>query len=382
MEAHALQAAFARFPTIASLRASTEGPALAARASRLLDVVRLHRPATPAAGPAGDGSLRVVHWNIEHGNWYEKVEAGLREHPTLAGADVVLLNEVDLGCARAANRDVTADLSEALGLHGAFVPLFIESTLGRDDDAACAGDRTNQESLVGNAVLSRWPIGEVRLVTLPGPEAIQFDLERMYGRFVALVCEVLHPARPFVAVSVHLEVHRSRAHRETQMRMLLQALAGEGRPIVLAGDFNSHTFDRGLWHSTFTGALPLLTWPDDALRARLTRPDRGPHREGVFDTLDRAGFVWAPFSDDAPTLDVRFERLDEVRGLPGPIRGIVERGLKWVEQRAQLRLDWIAARGFTAAHAPRSGSTARGLHGSGLASDHAPIAAELAWPPR
>jgi len=378
-ETRAVLAELARFPTIAARRAAPDAAALDARLAALLDVVRLHVPAAPPAPPADPAVLHVAHWNIEHGNWFDQVQAGLCTHAALAGADVVLLNEVDLGCARAANRDVTAALADALGLHAAFTPMFVESTLGRDDDVRCAAGRENEESLVGLAVLSRWPFGAVRLVPLPGPEAIQFDVERMAGRFVGLVCEVLHPVRPFVAVSVHLEVHRARAHRETQMRQLLAALSGETRPVVLAGDFNSHTFDRGLWHSTWSGALPLVTWPAAPLRARLTRPDRGPNREGVFDALDSAGFAWAPFTDFEPTLDVRFERLDELRTLPAPLQALVRRGLGWLERRARLRLDWIAARGFAADSRAHRGETARGLDGPGRASDHAPIAARIAW---
>jgi len=378
-ETHALIAELARFPTLAARRAAADGPALEARLAALLDTVHLHVPAAPPAPAADPARLHVAHWNIEHGNWYAQVEAGLTTHPALAGADLVLLNEVDLGCARAQDRDVTADLADALGLYGAFAPMFVESTLGRDDDARCAAGRTNQESLVGIAVLSRWPFGSIRLVELPGPESIQFDLERMAGRFIGLVCEVLHPVRPFVAVSVHLEVHRARAQREVQMRRLLAALAGENRPVVLAGDFNSHTFDRGLWHSTWSGALPLVTWPPGRLRERLTRPDRGSHREGVFDALAEAGFAWRPFNDFAPTLDVRFERLDELRTLPAPLQALVRRGLVWLERRARLRLDWIVARGFAPEPAAHDGRTALGLDGPGRASDHAPIAARIAW---
>lgn len=374
-----LQAELAAFPTIDALRASPAGRALEARVSELLDVVHVHTPAHTPAAPADPSRLHVAHWNIEHGNWYAQVEAGLRSHAALAGADLVLLNEVDLGCARAGNRDVTADLADALGMHGVFAPMFLESTLGRDDDASCAAGQANEESLVGIAVLSRWPFGAIHLVPLPGPEAIQFDTERMAGRFVGLVCEVLHPERPFVAVSVHLEVHRARAQREAQMRQLLAALTGESRPVVLAGDFNSHTFDRGLWHSTWSGALPLLTWPPSPLRARLTRPDRGAHREGVFEALAAEGFEWAPFTDYEPTLDVRFDRLDEMRTLPAPLQALVRRGLGWLERRSRLRLDWIAARGFSSEVSRHVGVTARGLDGRGRASDHAPIAARIAW---
>ena len=150
--------------------------------------------------PADPARVRAVHWNIEHGNWYARVETALSTHPRLAGADLVTLNEVDLGMARADNRDVAADLATALGLHGAWGPLFLETTPGRDDDGQTAAGRQNQESLFGLALLSRWPIGATRMVELPSPERYVFDRQRMYGRHIALVADIERPGAPFVAI--------------------------------------------------------------------------------------------------------------------------------------------------------------------------------------
>ncbi len=390
-EAHALRAAFEPFTTLAQLHGSAVWPALAPRLEALLTRVRLH-PAhergaltnapdlsSPAARThAGDGArVRLVQWNIEHGNAFAAIADALAQHPQLAGADLVTLNEADLGMARSGNRDVAAELVARSGLHAAWAALFLESTRGRDDDARSAVAGDNEESLFGLAILSRWPITASRLVPLPGPERELFERERMAGRFAALVCEIAHPLRPFVAVTVHLEVHRTRAHRAVQMRQLLAALAHETRPVVLAGDWNTHTFDRGERHAVFRAAWPLLTWPSTALAERLTRPDRGACREGVFDELRAAGFAWEPYVDAAPTLGMRFSRLGEVHAMPGPLRALASHGLEWVERRAQLRLDWIAARGF--AHHRGRGCTVRGLDGPGLASDPAPITAELAF---
>jgi endonuclease/exonuclease/phosphatase family metal-dependent hydrolase len=210
-------------------------------------------------------------------------------------------------------------------------------------------------------------------VKLPGPEAIQFDVERMFGRFIALVAEIRRPGAPFVAVSVHLEVHRTRAHRAEQIRVLMHALRNEKRPIVIAGDFNSHTFDRGLWHSPLTGSSALLFYPGDALRERLLRPDRGAFHEPLFDTLRNGGFEWAPFVDFEPTLQLRLDRVDEGRGWLNVLGPLTRPLLGWAERRGQLRLDWFAGRGWKRGR----GLSVRGLDGPGQASDHAPITAEF-----
>lgn len=372
-ECRALQRAIVPYPTMAALRAAPGWPDLERRFEALLGAVHRHAPGRSPGPPRDPAAVRAVHWNIEHGNWYDQVESALLHHPDLADGDLVLMNEIDLGMARAANRDVTADLCATLGLYGAWAPMFLETTAGRDDDPRMAAGAENHEGLFGIAVLSRWPIGAVRLVPLPGPIEIQFEIERMYGRYVGLVAEIERPGAPFVAVSVHLEVHRTRAHRAAQVRVLLEALRAEARPIVLAGDFNAHTFDRGLWHSPLSGGASLLTWPGALLRARLLRPDRGPLRETLFDVLREHRFAWEPFVDFAPTLSVRFDRLDEVNGLPAGLRRAAAPVLAWAEARGRLRLDWFAGRGWRGGR----GVTARGLDGPGLASDHAPIAARF-----
>ena len=368
-ECRALCEALRRYPTIDALRGSDEWKDLGPRLARVLGTPHHHEPPTPPGPPSAEDRVLAVHWNIEHGNWYEQVEAALRDHPLLQAADLVLLNEVDLGCARAANRDVAADLVRALGLHGCWVPVALETTVGRDDDAKMAAGRRNEEGLFGVAVLSRWPIRAVRIVELPSPEHVQFDLERMFGRHVGLVVEIQRPGTPFVAVSVHLEVHRTRRYRALQMQTLLTTLRTERRPIVLAGDFNSHTFDRGRWWDVLVNAGIMLTWSHRALLSRLLHPDRGPAQEPLFDGLREADFEWNRFNDGRPTLRVRFERLDEARAIQNLLGPLA----RWAESRSRLRLDWFAARGWQDGR----GATVAGLDGPGKASDHAPIVAEF-----
>ena len=372
-ECRALRRAVERYPTLEALRAAPEWPALDARLRRLLGApLAIPAPAPPPPSP-DPARVRAVHWNIEHGNEYAQVERALLAHATLRDADLVLLNEVDLGMGRSGNRDVAADLARALGRHGVFAPLFLENTSGRHDDARMAASRENEEALFGVAILSRWPIAEARIVELPSPERIQFDVERMIGRHIALVATIERPGAPFVAVSAHLEVHRTRLHRAAQVRVLAGALRGETRPVILAGDFNTHTFDRGLWHAPLAGALALLFMPGGALRRRLLHPDRGPAREPLFDELRGAGFEWAPFVDREPTLRLRFERVDELHTLFGPAHGLVRHLLALAERRALLRLDWFAGRGWRGGR----GSTVPDLDGPGRASDHAPLVAEF-----
>jgi len=162
----ALQRALSAHATLDALESAADWPALRGRLDALLGDVRRAEPAHAAAGSGAAGTVRVVQWNIEHGNWYDQVERALVGHPALAGADVLTLDEADLGCARAGNRDVAADLAQALGLHAAWAPMFLETTAGRSDDPLLEAGRENDEGLFGVAVMSRWPIGGTRIVDL------------------------------------------------------------------------------------------------------------------------------------------------------------------------------------------------------------------------
>ena len=373
-ECSQLQDVLRAHATLASLTHSPQWPALERRIEAVLSrpMYSSAHPSHPAAGAGAAQHVRAVHWNIEHGNRFEEIERALRGHPRLAGADLVLLNEVDLGMARSGNRDVAAELGASLQMNSVFAPMLIETTIGRDDDARSAAGEPNQEALFGLAILSRHPIGAARIVPLPGPAAIQFDRERMFGRHVALIAEIQRPGAPYFAVSTHLEVLRTREHRTAQVRVLMSELTGAS-PVILAGDFNSQTFDRGGRFSRLSGAAVLATWPPGPLRARLLRPDRGPFRERLFDELRRADFEWERFNDGAGTLSLRFDRLDEVRSLPRPWARALPTLLGWAERRARLRLDWFAGRGWRGGR----GFTVSGLDGPGQASDHAPIVAEF-----
>jgi endonuclease/exonuclease/phosphatase family metal-dependent hydrolase len=372
-ECRALVDAIRPYPTLEALHASPGWPGLEARIRRVLNTPRFSAPPAEPAAPAHHGTVRAVHWNLEHGNRYEMIERALREHPELRGADLVFLNETDLGMARSGNRDIVAELATALGLHGVFAPLFLETSAGRDDDCSLAGVAGNREALFGLGILSRWPPTGARIVELPSPERFQFEVERMVGRHIGLIVPVERPGAPFVAAAAHLEVHRTRAHRAAQMHGVVAALRDETRPVILAGDFNSHTFDRGRIRAPLLGAGALLLTPGWSLRRRLLHPDQGPLHELLFDELRGAGFEWTPFVDRRPTLQLRLDRLLEARPLLGSAHPLMRRLLAWAEERGKLRLDWFAGRGWTGGR----GFTVPGFDGVGRASDHAPIVAEF-----
>ncbi len=375
-ESVALRRALGRFATQRDWDAAPEGGALAARVRRLLAPVRrLHADTTSPVSPQRDW-VHVVHWNILHGNRYDSIRDALCEEPGLAGADLLSLNEVDLGLARSGNRDVAFDLARALGMHAAWTALFLELD-GGSDTARHVAMQEQAESLFGLALLSRFPLGEVRRVELDTQSAFLFDSERKVGRLVALVAEVLRPGAPYYAVVTHLDVHRGPRVRMQQMQQVLaQVPMG---PAILCGDFNTTTFGRGNWWRSAWALGVLVLAPSGRLRRRLLQPYAPSERprEPLFTALARSGFAVAPFNAAVESLDLRLADVREFRSLPGVVRWLGHAALRRAERRGRHRLDWIAARGFEPARELPPLVLCRWMRAEMAASDHAPIGCGL-----
>ena len=166
----------------------------------------------PAAMPAvAPDSLLVASYNIYLGQDIDQALADLRANPRLAGADVLLLQEVD--------PDGAERLARALRMNHVYWPSFWISRTGR---------------LFGNAVLSRWPIIDRMAVQLPHANPL------IGIRRVAVAADIQVGDRRLRVVDVHLStVTVPTAHRLQQATVALDSLAGVAGPVVFGGDFNT-----------------------------------------------------------------------------------------------------------------------------------------------
>src|SRR5215470_7595978 len=116
-----------------------------------------------SAKPRLRSFLRVVQWNIEYGTQLTGIIHLFNNHPVLRFADLILLNEVDLGMSRSANVNVAAELGRALSAHAIYAVEYLE--LGASRPAGQAGQNT--AALHGNAILTRHPFRNPEIVRLP-----------------------------------------------------------------------------------------------------------------------------------------------------------------------------------------------------------------------
>ena len=265
---------------------------------------RPHRPSVNGLGPI----LRVACWNIERGLNFDLIRLALSdpdgfEHAaqeraaldpnklpqieqqlrTLRDADVIVLNEVDLGMKRTDYRDVAKDLAGALGMNYVFGVEFVEvdrlddlgmekfqledPSLTQQMQADLAPDPNRYLGLHGSAVLSRYPIQNARIYRLPvchdwyqtenatiskleqgkrlGANKIfleRIEREVRQGGRMAIIADMKIPELPgglATVVNVHLENKCKPGCRTKQMDALLTRIKELEHPVIMAGDLNT-----------------------------------------------------------------------------------------------------------------------------------------------
>jgi endonuclease/exonuclease/phosphatase family metal-dependent hydrolase len=269
-------------------------------------------PLLPSTAKLGQ-FLRVAFWNIERGLEYDAVRLAftdasgfarlidskayprgsekrrrvLQQVQLLKQADVVVLNEVDFGLRRTDYRNVAADLASALRMNYAYGVEFVEvdpialglekfEELSPTDRAELAAeisdDQARYRGLHGNAILSRFPLENVRLEPFEhqphdwyrdelksvrpleagkrkaGELVFQEKVRREVRRggrmmLTAEIADARLPGGRLTVVATHLEDKTKPEGRRKQLEELLARLKDVNAPVVVAGDMNTSTQD-------------------------------------------------------------------------------------------------------------------------------------------
>ena len=257
--------------------------------------------------------LRVAHWNIERGLEYEAVksvfgseqdfikllDANPKEFPVLSderqraleqasmlrAADVIILNEVDLGMKRTDYRNTAAELAAALKMNYAFGVQFVELSpvhLSQGKMGANAEekeiselikvDSSRYKGLHGIAILSRFPLENVRLVPFVNQPYNWYRSEkngasllekgkrkiadkvfleetlrevRRGGRTTLLadIVDARFPNGRVTVAATHLENRTKSKNRVRQLEELLNLVKDAPHPVIVAGDMNTSSSD-------------------------------------------------------------------------------------------------------------------------------------------
>lgn len=190
----------------------------------------------PEDAAPGD-RLVVMAYNLERGAHLEGQVAAIQAMDP--PPDVILASELDRGCARSGDRHVARDLAQALDMDWAFAVEFVElRTVDGDPPYYVA------ECEHGNAILSRFPLGNVRALRHETQASWYFapgtpgDQPRLGGR-VAVLADVALGNRHLHLGSLHLESAIGDAERTAQATEIARVAAGLPHPVVIGGDLNA-----------------------------------------------------------------------------------------------------------------------------------------------
>jgi len=340
------------------------------------DCAGVPRPAAGAA-PGGRG-LRAVAWNVQRGARLDDLLRAVVA-PPFAGADLLLLSEVDVGLGRSGNRNVARELADALGMSYAFGVSYLALT---DDFGDDSGGLENTLALSGAAILSRYPIRRVENVDLPELRDKFHSSEKRLGKKRALLAEIDLPDGPLAVAACHLDSNASPAQRARQLGAVLDSVdrGGVARALV-GGDFNTSTYDisstlalvRDILHKLLV--IGLRTTIDQYMT-----PEKRSERP-LFELLQARDFVVEGFNDRG-TGTYFYDLtdpyvLDRARTLVGrPLTRFLVRLLRPWGGRVPARLDWFTGRNVTplaaAVERPPAATDGRPL------SDHSAIIVDVA----
>jgi|RhiMetdeSRZDD1v2_1073273.scaffolds.fasta_scaffold96132_1 endonuclease/exonuclease/phosphatase family metal-dependent hydrolase len=335
-----LIAELSRFKTKQELLLSREYQRHHLYLTELHGTPRVFRAESPR--PKINDFLRIAHWNIEKGKHLEAIIAAFRQHPVLQAADLISINEADVGMNRSAHRFVARELGEALGMHVAFAPCYLEFSKGYGDDLTMSGENTT--ALQGNAILSHYELKNPRIIQLPLCYDHFEHVEKRIGNRNALAVEIEINGQPLCFVTTHLEVRNAPACRAKQIAAILAELEKPAvpRPAIIAGDFNTNTFARGGMVRTFGGFARMMFSKPDDLRQAIAAPQS---REPLFALLRKHGFTEVGFNSDDVTCYVPLKILEDSGKLPVFLASAIQHQIARYDGQLDFRLDWIIGRG-------------------------------------
>jgi len=229
---------------------------------------------------AAKDEIVLCTYNVERGLRLDDQLGAFGADAGMPSPDVLLINEADRGCTRSGNRNVAREYARELGLCYVYGVEFIELPrfLG-------PGGSVRRRCEHGNAIASRFPLGNVRLIRHKRARSWHSAVQRILhvgeprlGGRVALAADVRIGERALRVYSVHFESPtllsriESRAsswrtlsrrggrgsregYRQAQARELIEDASGLSQGVVIGGDMNVIRYLRSDEPEPTTGAL-------------------------------------------------------------------------------------------------------------------------------
>jgi endonuclease/exonuclease/phosphatase family metal-dependent hydrolase len=200
-----------------------------------------------SGSPVPGRDLVVCAYNVERGLQLDGQLRAFTHDTGMPAPDVLLLSEADRGCTRSGDRNIAAEYARALGMRYVYGVEFVE--LPRFWGP---GGAIRERCEHGNAIVTRYPLGNVRLIRHTRTRswhsrvqrALRVGQPRRGGR-VAVAADLRLGDHLLRLYAVHFESGRSRtrsrdrdAYRLAQAGELICDSAGVDHGVLIGGDMN------------------------------------------------------------------------------------------------------------------------------------------------
>ena len=192
--------------------------------------------------PAAKDELVVLAYNILRGFEVDAQLDMITSGVDFPVPDVLLLSEVDRGCQRTEFQNIARDYAERLGYYYLYATEFVELP----GDRGLTGPYDPPLCEHGNAIVSRYPLGNVRQIrhaenqswyTPPG--APDPDEPRLGGR-IAIAADAKIGSKLVRLYVLHLESTLSvQEIRDAQAEEIAADSEGVTHPVIAGGDLNT-----------------------------------------------------------------------------------------------------------------------------------------------
>ena len=166
--------------------------------------------------------LKILSYNIRwrSGDDLKNMIKLLKDDPEIGGASILALQEVDRAKKRSGNNNTAKVIADELGLHYAW--------------AAPPSAKPSDEEETGVAILSVYPLSDVKRIVLPNPGPGK-------RRRVALGATIEIENRQWRIYSAHAETRIKFGKKLEQFKAVLDDLAHypPNTPAMIMGDFNT-----------------------------------------------------------------------------------------------------------------------------------------------
>lgn len=279
---------------------------------------------------------RAILWNLDHGTHFSGILEMLRNRALVSGADIYFFPVVDVGMARSGNRNVVRNLAMELGYNYFFATSFV--------NVVSSGDGKNQLGIEGHAIMTRFPLSNLRVVPLENATDPLKSSDKRLGCEKALLADITTPHGRVTVVCLNFEFQSSQKQRFENVKFLMKKMREEERdmPVLLAGDFKTTNYNgkspfwffMSLVNKVFRGY-------DYIISDHHSQPEKYFERK-LFEYLKKSGFDYESFNEIGKAcLHLPVTEFVKLYPIFPKAAEWVERTMKKHSDVLQLKSDWF-----------------------------------------